>query len=113
MVLIVAERHFTPMRGKLAMHDRLVDRYKEDVRRIARSHGATKIRVFGSHAAGGATPFSDLDLLVDLEDGRDLLDLVGLKQDLESLLECSVDVLTEGCLSPYLRERILQEARAL
>jgi len=48
-----------------------------------------------------------------LEPGRDLCDLVGLKQDLEALLGRKVDVLEEEGLSPYLRDRILQEARPL
>jgi predicted nucleotidyltransferase len=49
--------------------------------------------------------------LVDLEPGRDLLDLAGFKVDLEEALGCKVDVVTEKSLSPYLRERILAEAR--
>ena len=45
-----------------------------------------------------------------LGEGRSLLDLVGLKQDLEDLLSRPVDVVTERALSPYLRERVLSEA---
>jgi predicted nucleotidyltransferase len=51
--------------------------------------------------------------LVELQPGRDLLDLVGFKLDLEDVLGCPVDVVTEGSLSPYLRKRILAEARPL
>jgi hypothetical protein len=82
----------------------------DKIRKIARTHGAVRVRVFGSHAKGAVTEASDLDLLVDLEEGRDLLDLVGIKQDLESLLGRKVDVLTEEALSPYLRDKIVQEA---
>lgn len=81
-----------------------------DVLRIARLHGATSVRVFGSWARGEQGSRSDLDLLVDLEVGRSLLDLVAIKQDLEDLLHCSVDVVTERSLSPWLRERVLAEA---
>jgi len=84
-----------------------------EILRIARSHGARTVRVFGSRARGDATASSDLDLLVGLEPGRSLLDLVAIKQDLEDLLGYSVDVVTEGGLSPYLRDRILAEASAL
>jgi len=94
------------------MHDNQLSNLTE-IHRIARSHGATMVQVFGSNATGKVTEASDLDLLVDLEDGRDLLDLVGLKQDLQALLGSRVDVLTKDCLSPYLHERILQEARPL
>lgn len=71
------------------------------------------MRVFGSRARGEEGPDSDLDLLVDLEPDRSLLDVISIKQDLEDLLGCSVDVVTEGGLSPYLRERILAEALPL
>jgi len=81
-----------------------------DVLRVAREHGATRVHVFGSWARGEQLPGSDLDLLVDLEVGRSLLDLVAIKQDLEDLLHCDVDVVTERSLSPYLRERVLSEA---
>ena len=56
---------------------------------------------------------SDIDLLVDIEPGRTLLDLIALEQDLEELLGRPVEVLTDGGLSPYLQERILAEAAAL
>jgi len=83
---------------------------KEEVQRIARQHGARNLRVFGSVARGEAGEGSDLDLLVEMEPGRSLLDLVAIKQDLEELLGCKVDVVTEAAVSPYLRERVLSEA---
>lgn len=95
------------------MKDALVQKRVVDIRRIARRHGIVRVRVFGSRAAGGATGSSDLDLLVDLRPERDLLDLVGFKLDLEKMLGCEVDVVTEGALSPYLRARILRRARPL
>lgn len=85
----------------------------KDVRRVARAHGVVRLRIFGSLARGEATPESDLDLLVRLEPGRDLLDLVALKQDLEALLRQPVDVVEEDGLSPHLREAILRDARPL
>lgn len=93
--------------------DELIARHSDEIRRIAKSHGAVRLRVFGSRATGSPTASSDLDLLAEFETGRDLLDLIGLKQDLESLLGCRVDVVTEASLSPYLRDRVLREARAL
>ena len=80
---------------------------------IAARYGASNVRVFGSAAREQATAASDIDFLVDLEPGRSLLDHVGLWQDLEALLECRVDVVVEGGISPYLQERILAEARPL
>lgn len=69
--------------------------------------------MFGSFARGEECPDSDLDLLVDLEPGRDLLDIVAIKQDLEALLGRKVDVVTERAVSPYIRAAVLKEAAAL
>jgi uncharacterized protein len=93
--------------------DYLLEKYGDDIRHLARRHGVVQMRVFGSRTRGTATVSSDLDLLVDLKPERDLLDLVEFKLDLEDLLGCEVDVVTEGGLSPYLRDRILKEARPL
>lgn len=69
--------------------------------------------VFGSVARGESGPNSDLDLLVDLEPGRSLLDIIGAKQDLEDLLGRRVDIVTERSLSPYVREGITKDAICL
>jgi len=84
-----------------------------EIRRLAAAHGVLRVRVFGSRARGEPSTASDLDLLVDLAPDRDLLDLIAFKQDVEDLLECRVDVLTEAALSPYLRDGVLAEARSL
>jgi hypothetical protein len=86
---------------------------REDIKRIAAAHGARNVRVFGSVRRGEASESSDLDLLVDMSEGRTLLDLVALGADLEEALGIAVDVVTEKSLSPYLRDRILAEAVAL
>jgi predicted nucleotidyltransferase len=92
------------------MEDYLLEKYGDDIRHLARRHGVVQMRVFSSRTRGAATVSSDLDLLVDLKPERDLLEF---KLDLEDLLGCEVDVVTEGGLSPYLRDRILKEARPL
>jgi uncharacterized protein len=92
------------------MSDVLIAKYATDIRAIASRYGARRLRVFGSRATGAATETSDVDLLVQLDPGRDLLDLVALKQDLEALLGRRVDVVEEEGLSPYLRDQVLQEA---
>jgi uncharacterized protein len=51
-------------------------------------------------------------LLVEIEPGRTLFDLIALELDLEELLGRPVEVLTDGGLSPYLQQRILAEAAA-
>jgi len=77
---------------------------------LAEKHGVRRVRVFGSVARGEAGPQSDLDVLVEFEKGRSLLDLVGFQQDMTDLIGGRVDVVAEGGLSPYLEDRILREA---
>lgn len=91
----------------------VMENRRQEIIRIAASHGARNVRVFGSVARGEAGPESDLDLLVQLAPGYSLLDLVAIKQDLEDLLGCEVDVVTEAAISPYIRERVLPEATNL
>jgi len=86
---------------------------RAEILRCASKHGARNVRVFGSAARGEAQQGSDIDLLVEMEPGRSLLDLVGLWQDLEDMLGSHVDVLSEGGVSPHLRERIYADAIAL
>jgi len=92
------------------MSSTILQKYRSDILTLAMRHGARNVRVFGSLARGEGSEGSDLDLLVTLGEGRSLLDLVGLKQDLEDLIHRPVDVVTEQALSPYLRERVLSEA---
>jgi hypothetical protein len=93
--------------------DELRERWREDILRLAERHGARNVRVFGSLARGEATAASDLDLLVEMEPGRSLLDLIGFNQDLEDALGIHVDVLTDDGLSPYMHDDILHQAVAL
>ena len=80
---------------------------------LCERHGIRRLRVFGSHARGDATPSSDVDLIADFTEGKSLMELVQIERDLAERLGLRVDLLTEGSLSPYLRERILDEARVL
>ncbi|HEY0547468.1 MAG TPA: nucleotidyltransferase family protein [Pyrinomonadaceae bacterium] len=93
--------------------DKLFQEKREKILQIARRHGATNVRVFGSVSRGEERPDSDVDFLVDLDEGRSLLDLGGLLIDLQELLGCRVDVVTEKGLRPRLRERVLREALPL
>jgi predicted nucleotidyltransferase len=86
---------------------------RDEILEQAAAHGARNVRVFGSVASGEGDATSDVDLLVEMEPGRSLLDFVGLWQDLEELLGTTVDLLSDGGLSPHLRERIYAEAVAL
>ena len=83
------------------------------IRDVALRHGAKRVSLFGSLARAEERKGSDLDLLIELEQCRSLLDLIAIKQDLEDLTGIRVDVVTERSLSPYFRDAVLKEATAL
>ena len=93
--------------------DQTLKANREEILRIATTYGARNVQVFGSLARGKGGPDSDLDILVELDFGRSLLDIIAMKQDLEDLLGYQVDVVTEAALSPYIREQVLKEAVSL
>jgi len=80
---------------------------------IAQAGGAVDVKIFGSRARGDFRPDSDLDLLIKVKPGTSLWDLIGISQALEDLLKIKVEAVTEGELHPYLKDRILAEARPL
>jgi uncharacterized protein len=92
---------------------KLLGNNREEILRIAAHYGATNVRIFGSLARGEAQPDSDMDILISLEPERSLIDLIAMKQSLEDLLHCKVDVVTEASISPYIRPQVLRDAVAL
>ena len=86
---------------------------REEIVRLAERRGAHNLRVFGSVARGEAKEGSDLDLLVEWEPDRSVLDHAGLVEDLQELLGMKVHVGTEKSLHWYVRDRILREATPL
>lgn len=91
----------------------LLKAHRQEILKIAARNGAMNVRVFGSMARGDNKPDSDIDLLVNLEAGRSLMDLARLLRELNSLLEIPVDVVTEAGLRPRIKSRVLNEARPL
>jgi len=86
---------------------------KDAILRLAAARGCRNVRVFGSFATGESRESSDVDFLVDLDEGRNLFDLGGLLADLKDELHRDVDVVEPRCIHPYIRERVLGEAVAL
>jgi predicted nucleotidyltransferase len=84
--------------------------HREKIQEIATKHGAQNIRLFGSLARNEGRLDSDIDLLVCMQPGSSLLDIIAIKQDLEEILGRKVDVVTEDSVSPYIRDEILKEA---
>jgi hypothetical protein len=88
----------------------LLEQRRQSILRVAARHGARNIRVFGSAARGDADEHSDIDLLVEIDPGRSLLDMGGLLMELRELLGRDVDVVTVGGLKERIRDRVLREA---
>ncbi len=80
---------------------------------IAEQHGAYNLRIFGSVARGEARIDSDVDFLVEFLPQRNLLDRIGLIQDLEELLGRKVDIAKLSNLPDDIRTTVLFEAIAL
>jgi len=87
--------------------------HKDLIQIIAQRYGVFHIRVFGSVARLDFNAQSDIDLLVDLEPGRSLFDLSGFLAEVEALLKCPVDAVTERGLKPRIREDVIRDARPL
>jgi predicted nucleotidyltransferase len=83
---------------------------RQEILEIAARHGAYNVRIFGSVARGESDEQSDVDVLVELDPERSLLDLGGLLMDLENLLRRKVDVVTVRGLKKRIRDRVLREA---
>lgn len=80
---------------------------------VLRRNGVKRAAVFGSFVRGEQQEGSDLDILVEFEGEKSLLDLVGLKIELEEALGRRVDLLTYNSLHPLLKDRILKEQRVI
>lgn len=88
----------------------LLQAKREEILTIATKYGAYNVRIFGSVARQEADAESDIDFLVSMEPGRSLFDLGGLLMELQEILGCDVDVVTEKGLRSRIRERVLKEA---
>jgi uncharacterized protein len=96
----------------LGIHD-LLGTKRSQIITIAEQHGAYNLRIFGSVARGEARIDSDVDFLVDFLPQRNLLDRIGLIQDLEELLGRKVDVAKLNNLPDDIRLTVSIEAIAL
>lgn len=86
---------------------------KQKIIPVLRRHNVAHAAIFGSFAKGIPEEDSDLDILVEFEGEKSLIDLVALQLELEEILERDVDVLTYRALNPRIKERVLQEQVAI
>ncbi|MGI8511898.1 MAG: nucleotidyltransferase family protein [Solirubrobacteraceae bacterium] len=101
------------MRGQLGPRARALRIHRRQLLDAAHRRGVGRVRVFGSLARGEALPASDVDLLVELEPERTLLDLSGFRRDAQEVLGVPVDVATPDMLKERIRAGVLAEALRL
>jgi predicted nucleotidyltransferase/DNA-binding XRE family transcriptional regulator len=106
-----------PPRDRLGLPDtrlgRRLRRHRRGVIECAARRGARNVRVFGSVARGEDTDASDVDLLVDVDDGVGVVGLAGLRRELTELLGVDVDVVPAVTLKPGVRADVMAEAIVL
>lgn len=86
---------------------------KNQIVPILKRQGVLRASIFGSFARGEETKTSDVDILVKLSRDKTLLDLVGLKLELEDELGRNVDVLTYDGINHRLKDIILKEQKII
>lgn len=93
--------------------DALVEKNRQQILSLARKNGVRNVRVFGSMARNDANEESDLDLLVELEEGKSGFALGGFLKDVSRLVHRKVDVVTEKSLHSAIHDKVLREAITL
>ncbi|MDC3411999.1 nucleotidyltransferase family protein [Aquibacillus sp. 3ASR75-11] len=83
---------------------------RDIILKSAGQHGIHNVRIFGSVSRLEDGPSSDLDLLVDFEEGRSLFDLIRFKQEVEDIINTRVDVVTENSIHWSMKEEVLSGA---
>lgn len=89
---------------------RILAQHRHEILALAHAHKASNVRIFGSVVRGEDHDASDIDLLVDLDPGADLLDLAALDIELERLLGHSVDIVPARMLKPHIASSALADA---
>ena len=90
--------------------DKVLALLKTFMERQKSEYGLISLGVFGSFSRGEAQSDSDVDIVFDT-DAPNLFMTAMMKQDLEELLGCPVDVLQlRGLTNPRLKARIEKEA---
>ncbi len=89
-------------------NDLRLKKIKDMILPILKQAHAKRAALFGSYVKGVNTKKSDIDILVDLPDKATLLDLVGIKQDLEEKLKREVDVVEYEGIHPLIKESVMK-----
>ncbi len=86
-----------------------IEEIKSKINPILRRYGVSKAAIFGSYARGEMREYSDIDILVEIEQDISLLDFIGLKLEIEEVLGKKIDLVEYCAIKPFIRERVLKE----
>ena len=82
---------------------------KKKILPLLKKNKIKKAGIFGSYARGEQKENSDIDILVEVQKGWSLLDLIGLEIELKKILRKKIDLVTYGGISPYIEQDVLKE----
>jgi len=81
------------------------------IKSVTKRYNPTLLGIFGSYARGEESEKSDLDILIDFDAKINLLELIGIEQELSELLGIKVDLITlrsvNASLKPYIESDLI------
>jgi hypothetical protein len=89
----------------------ILNKLREKKGEVELKYHVKRLGLFGSYSRGEQTVGSDIDVLVDFNDGADLFDLAGLKTFLEELFQAHVDVVPSRALREELKQAVLADVK--
>lgn len=90
-----------------------IQKIKIQILPILKKAGVVRSGIFGSFARGEETPESDLDIWVELEEGKTYFDLAALQEDLEKTVERKVDIGTYNSIHPSIKKQVFKEQKQI
>ena len=85
----------------------------DNIKPILKKNGVTFAGIFGSQLGNRARPDSDVDILVRFRTPQGLIKTARLQRLLSQKLKRKVDLVTEGALSPYIKNEVLRKVRPI
>jgi len=88
-----------------------INNIKKKILPILKKNHIIKAGIFGSYARGDNKKNSDVDILIQIKNGKkfSLFDMIGLQIEIEKRLKRKVDLITYESISPYLKRYILED----
>jgi len=86
-----------------------IKKIKLEIAPILKKHQVKRASVFGSYARGENNKNSDIDILVELERGKTMIDLINLEMDIEKKTKRKIDLITFKSINPLIKKNILKD----